>query len=92
MKATCHCGAEWGGFRTSHCTACHQTFNSDAAGDKHRVGEHHLSTGPNRRRCRTEAEMLDLGMSRNERGHWITKARIDSVVEGLEELLDEEGF
>ena len=75
MKATCHCGAEWGGMRTSHCTVCHETFNSDSAGDMHRTGDPALSTGPKRRRCRTEAEMLDLGMARNSLGRWITSPR-----------------
>lgn len=73
--ATCHCGAEWGGMRTSHCTVCHQTFNSDSAGDMHRVGEHHLSTGPKRRRCLTIEEMLDRGMVLNSRGRWVTSPR-----------------
>ena len=76
MKSTCRlCGTEWGGLRTEHCTECCQTFNSATAGDMHRTGEHHLSTGPNRRRCRTEAEMLDMGMTRNALGRWISSAR-----------------
>lgn len=38
------CGKTWTGLRRAHCPTCHQTFNSDSAADKHRVGKH----GPDR--------------------------------------------
>lgn len=33
------CGKTWSGLRREHCPACHETFNSTFAGDKHRKGE-----------------------------------------------------
>ena len=34
------CGARWGGFKTSHCLACHFTFSTVANFDRHqRNGE-----------------------------------------------------
>jgi hypothetical protein len=53
-----------------HCTACHETFSGTTAGDRHRVGEHSIPIGPNRRRCLTPDEMRDKGMSQNVRGVW----------------------
>ncbi len=39
--ASCaRCGARWGGLRTAHCDACHETFTVAAAFDKHRAGSH----------------------------------------------------
>lgn len=32
------CGKQWSGLRRGHCPACHETFNSGTAGDRHRVG------------------------------------------------------
>ena len=50
MKTTCaDCGKTWGGTRASHCTACHDTFSSEASGDKHRRGDY-----PHGRYCSTE--------------------------------------
>lgn len=34
----CRCGRSWGGLRRSHCGACHHTFSSLTAFDKHRSG------------------------------------------------------
>lgn len=39
------CGNTWTGLRRAHCPACHRTFNSDSAAEKHRVGR----PGVNRR-------------------------------------------
>lgn len=69
---SCHgCPAPHG--KQEHCVApgCHQTFSGTTAGDMHRVGKHHVSTGPDRRRCMTEAEMLARGMTRNSFGIWM---------------------
>lgn len=60
--------------RIEHCAGCHETFTGTSAGDKHRVGDHSVSFGPDRRRCLTVAEMLAKGMARNKRGHWMTTA------------------
>lgn len=32
------CGKTWTGLRRAHCPACHETFNSDSAAEKHRAG------------------------------------------------------
>lgn len=62
------CGSEWTGEKLEHCTVCHRTFTSTPAGDKHRTGSH-----VNGRRCRTDEEMLALGMGQNKRGYWVSK-------------------
>ena len=33
------CGKTWTGLRRTHCPSCHETFNSDSAAEKHRVGK-----------------------------------------------------
>lgn len=72
MTTTCaRCGGTWSGLRAEHCDTCHQTFNSTAPGDQHRVGDHHDRS----RRCLTVAEMEDRGMARNARGLWVTSLR-----------------
>jgi hypothetical protein len=40
MASCAMCGARWGGLRTAHCDACHETFTVVAAFDKHRAGSH----------------------------------------------------
>lgn len=68
---TCQkCGNAWGGMRTEHCKVCHQTFTGTIAGDKHRVGDHGVFTGPGRRRCLTPVEMRERGMNLNGHGVW----------------------
>lgn len=49
-----------------HCTACHQSFKSDTAFDKHRV------TRDNARRCLDAHEMLAEGMARSPQTRWWT--------------------
>ena len=44
MAACTRCPARWGGLKTAHCPACHQTFTTVGAFDKHRSGQHHNST------------------------------------------------
>ena len=34
------CQNRWTGFKTVHCTGCHQTFTGISAFDKHRTGSH----------------------------------------------------
>lgn len=72
---TCRCGAAWTGFKIEHCSTCHESFSCTAAGDKHRVGDHAVSFGPDRRRCLTETEMLARGMARNSKGVWMTPSQ-----------------
>ncbi len=50
------------------CPACGELFNSAAGFDRHRVGPYQ----PMLRRCLTVAEMTERGMSRTERGFWVT--------------------
>jgi hypothetical protein len=42
-----NCGKRWTGLSRSHCPACHETFNSESAADKHRKG----SVVDGNRRC-----------------------------------------
>lgn len=63
MSASCRCGATWVGVKLEHCTVCHRSFTSTLAGDMHRTGKHHISSGPDRRRCRTVEEMERRGLT-----------------------------
>ena len=70
---TCNkCSASWAGLRIEHCPSCHQTFTGSTAGDMHRVGDHAVFEGPDRRRCLTADEMTEKGMTQNDRGVWTT--------------------
>lgn len=40
LPHVCRCGVRWGGWKTAHCTACHETFSTVANFDKHRQGPH----------------------------------------------------
>ena len=71
---SCRCGASWTGLKIEHCLSCHESFTTTRAGDRHRVGQHHLSTGPDRRRCLSVEEMYEAGMGQNSRGHWMRDA------------------
>jgi hypothetical protein len=67
----CHeCDRTIHGFKAEHCTACHQTFTSTEAGDKHRVGEHDVSIGPTRRRCMTVDELRAFVGKTSRRRFW----------------------
>jgi hypothetical protein len=35
-----NCYSRWGGLKTAHCSACHKTFTTPWAFDKHRDGSH----------------------------------------------------
>jgi hypothetical protein len=56
----------------SLCRACGEHFNSTYAFDKHRTGDLTM------RRCRRTAEMIELGMSKNAKGLWVSKKHSDS--------------
>lgn len=66
-------GVRWTGWRAEHCESCGEVFSGSTAGDKHRVGDHAVFTGPTRRRCLTADEMLAKGMTylTNAHGTWI---------------------
>ena len=53
------CNARWGGLRTAHCSACHQTFTTPTAFDLHRSGSHADET----RHCISPADvgLVDAG-------------------------------
>ena len=73
MAVTCTtCEASWTGLRIEHCPSCHQTFTGASSGDMHRVGDHAVFEGRDRRRCLSVEEMTGKGMVRNDRGHWTT--------------------
>lgn len=69
----------------NQCPTCGLYFNSNAAFDRHRTGDHTL----HQRRCLTVAEMTHIGMAQNSGGWWCTAlmdetpkfARSDSSVE-----------
>ena len=79
MSATCRtCGFSWSGLKIEHCTVCHQTFSTTAVGDAHRIGEHGVKEGPDRRRCLTAEEFAELRtkkgsvrFQKNARGVWM---------------------
>lgn len=51
----------------NQCPSCLLYFNSNAAFDKHRTGDHGKD-----RRCMTQEEMTAKGMATNARGFWVT--------------------
>jgi hypothetical protein len=58
MRVTCPgCDVLWAGRKAEHCPACHATFSGTTTGDRHRVGAHGVTEGPERRRCLTVEEM-----------------------------------
>lgn len=73
MAGSCwKCSKTWGGMRAEHCGVCHETFTGTTAGDMHRVGDHAVFEGPDRRRCLDADEMREKGMTQNARGIWCT--------------------
>lgn len=50
--ATHSCGAWWTGLTRSHCPACHRTFSTDGAANKHRPGKFGID-----RRCADPASV-----------------------------------
>lgn len=55
------CQKRWGGYNTSHCSGCHETFTSLSAFDKHRTGSHASGS----RRCLPPAEVGLVSAGRN---------------------------
>lgn len=64
------CDATWVGAKIEHCSSCCQSFSGTYSGDMHRVGLHHVFSGPDRRRCLTPAEMESIGMTLGKDGIW----------------------
>ena len=53
MGSCVRCPARWGGLKTAHCSACHETFTVVAAFDRHRRGS------PDDRHC---VDPLSVGL------------------------------
>lgn len=86
VKATCLCGASWTGHKLEHCTVagCHRTFSSTRAGDMHRTGDHAVTFGPDRRRCKTDDELVKSGLEpRETAGGLIVWGRAGSAPLGI---------
>ena len=71
------------------CPACGLYFNSTFAFDSHRIGR--VTSG---RRCRSGDELLAMGWSQSQTGHWITEANSEGAAirlarHGTNSLLDE---
>jgi hypothetical protein len=57
----------------NECPGCAEVFNSTAAFDKHRTGKFGKAPEDGGRRCRTVAEMEQIGMAKNAAGFWCTQ-------------------
>jgi hypothetical protein len=57
---------------TVKCQSCGRTFVDALAFEKHRVGIYRGLPG---RTCRTEKDMLKVGMTTNDGGLWVTLRR-----------------
>ena len=57
------------GNRRCQCGACKEYFNSVAAFEKHRIGDHGVN-----RRCMSPKAMYQAGMSINGAGFWISSS------------------
>lgn len=68
--------------RREHCGDCHQTFNSQYAGDKHRMGDW---SDKNPRRCLDEAEMAALGMFERDSIWYGTSSDVDWAAQKAEQ-------
>ncbi|WP_158564066.1 hypothetical protein [Jiangella anatolica] len=62
-------GVTWSGYKTELCSVlgCLKLFSNTRAGDAHRVGEHGVTEGPDRRRCLTTEEMLAKSIEKGSR-------------------------
>jgi hypothetical protein len=68
--------------RDCTCRACGLVFGGDRGFDPHRYGayvDEHPHYG---RSCRTEQELPDLGLVRNDRGVWVQRYR-DTLDRGI---------
>jgi hypothetical protein len=65
---TCNCTIGAIGTGVCHCTACHLTFGSVYAFDKHRPGKAFPI------RCLTADALTARGWVRNAAGRWVTSA------------------
>ena len=59
----------------NECPSCGELFNSTAAFDKHRTGKFGKFIEQDGRRCRTVAEMTQVGMEKNTAEFWCTSLK-----------------
>ena len=64
------CHRSWTTLKMEHCRVCHETFSGTGAGDRHRTGKHEVFEGPERRRCRSAEEMVEVGLAQKRNGVW----------------------
>jgi hypothetical protein len=57
----------------NQCPGCDEYFNSTAAFDKHRVGQHGVD-----RRCLNADQMLAKGMAKNSAGFWVGSPMVNA--------------
>lgn len=69
----------------NQCQGCKEYFNSTAAFDKHRAGQHGVD-----RRCLTPAEMLAKGMAQNSAGFWVGEPMTDAACAARQNRRDQE--
>lgn len=75
MTWTCRtCEKSIVGHKPEHCPECHETFGGTRAGDLHRAGQHGVTSGPDRRRCLTPAQLEAKGLVQNSKGYWVQRA------------------
>lgn len=63
------CPNRWGGLRTAHCAACHNTFTGLTAFDRHRTGSHTHGT----RTCLDPETAVDTNPKSDQFGELIFK-------------------
>jgi hypothetical protein len=63
----------------NECPTCGELFNSTSAFDRHRTGPFGEKGQPAARRCRSVAEMQQLGMVKNSAGFWIRSPMSQAV-------------
>ena len=69
----------------NQCQGCKEFFNSTAAFDKHRVGQHGVD-----RHCLTEPEMLDKGMAKSSTGFWVGSPMANAASPYWQNIADQE--
>jgi hypothetical protein len=57
------------------CIGCKQQFNSLGLFERHRVGDHTIWEGNNRRRCLTVEEMQSRKWEPNKYGKWVDRSK-----------------
>lgn len=69
----------------NQCQGCKEFFNSTAAFDKHRTGQHGVD-----RHCLTAGEMTDKGMAKNSAGFWVGSPMVNAASQYWQNSGDQE--